>query len=432
MLVFLIYWIFYRVEQLIFFETIFRRRENELFDFFPRWLLRFPNLFYSIEFMAMKINSKLTDVGVTIFTIMSKMAADHNAINLSQGFPDFDAHPDLVDLVESYMRSGHNQYAPMQGVPILRQKIAEKTAAIYDASYDPETEITVTSGGTEALYAAITAVVEKADEVIILEPAYDSYAPVIHLNGGKPVFLKMKYPDYRIDWDEVKSAVNDKTRLIMLNSPHNPTGMILLKEDMDALIDVVRDTNLFIVSDEVYEHIVFDGEIHQSMTRYPELAERSFVISSFGKTYHTTGWKLGYCLAPKALSKEFQRVHQFLTFASNTPMQYAFADFMERGDVYLSLSAFYQEKRDLFLSLMSESRFKPLDCKGTYFQMMDYSEISGEGDMDFSSWMTTEKGVAAIPPSVFYNDGDDNKVLRFCFAKKDETLEAAAEILCRL
>ena len=381
---------------------------------------------------VVKINSKLPDIGVTIFTIMSKLAADHGAINLSQGFPDFDAHPDLVDRVDHYMRTGHNQYAPMQGVPQLRQKIAEKTAAIYNASYHPETEITVTSGGTEALYAAITAVVESGDEVIILEPAYDSYAPVIQLNGGVPVYLKLKFPDYRIDWDEVKSAINNKTRLIMLNSPHNPTGMILSKTDIDALIDIVRDTNLFIVSDEVYEHIVFDGDTHQSMARYPELAERSFVISSFGKTYHTTGWKLGYCLAPNALSKEFQRVHQFLTFASNTPMQYAYADFMERADVYQSLSAFYQVKRDLFLSLIKNSRFRPLPCKGTYFQMLDYSEISMDGDLAFARWITMEKGVAAIPPSVFYYQRDDNKVLRFCFAKKDETLAAAAEILCKL
>ena len=320
----------------------------------------------------------------------------------------------------------------MQSVPQLRQQIAEKTAELYKASYDPETEITVTSGGTEALYAAITAVVEKGDEVIILEPAYDSYAPVIQLNGGVPVYLKLKFPDYRIDWDEVKSAVNSKTRLIMLNSPHNPTGMILSKADIDVLIDIVKDTNLFIVSDEVYEHIVFDGDSHHSMTRYPELAERSFVISSFGKTYHTTGWKLGYCLAPKALSKEFQRVHQFLTFASNTPMQLAYADFMERKEVYLSLSNFYQEKRDLFLSLIENSRFKPLKCWGTYFQMLDYSEISNDDDMAFARWITMEKGVAAIPPSVFYNQRDDNRVLRFCFAKKDETLAAAAEILCKL
>ena len=280
--------------------------------------------------------------------------------------------------------------------------------------------------------AAITAVVEPRDEVIIIEPAYDSYAPVIHLNGGIPVFLKMKNPDYRIDWNEVKSAINGKTRLIMLNSPHNPTGMILSQEDIGALIDIVKDTNLFIISDEVYEHIIFDQEIHHSMIRYPELAERSFVISSFGKTYHTTGWKLGYCLAPHVLSKEFQRVHQFLTFASNTPMQLAYADFMEREEIYLSLSAFYQEKRDLFLSLLRESGFKPLKCSGTYFQMLDYSEISDDDDMAFARWLTTDKGVAAIPPSVFYSRKNDNRVLRFCFAKRDETLKAAAEILCGL
>jgi len=381
---------------------------------------------------AMKIESKLPDVGVTIFTIMSKLANDHQAINLSQGFPDFDVHPDLVALVDNYMRSGHNQYAPMQGVESLRRRIAEKVQALYNASYDPETEITVTSGGTEALFAAISAVVQPGDEVIVLEPAFDSYVPVIQLNGGIPVYVAYTFPEYRIDWDDVKNALTPKTRLIILNSPHNPTGAVFTESDISALKDILLDTDVLILSDEVYEHIIFDGLRHESVSRYPELAERSFVVSSFGKTYHTTGWKIGYCLAPASLSKEFQRVHQFLTFASNTPIQYAYAEFMKNKDIYLNLSAFYQQKRDTFLSLIENSRFKALPCHGTYFQMLDYSSISHVSDVEFSKQLTTEHGVASIPPSVFYHRQVDHKVLRFCFAKKDETLEKAAEKLCKI
>ena len=380
----------------------------------------------------MKIESKLPDVGVTIFTIMSKLANDHQAINLSQGFPDFDVHPDLVALVDNYMRSGHNQYAPMQGVASLRRGIAEKVQALYNAGYDPETEITVTSGGTEALFAAISAVVQPGDEVIVLEPAFDSYVPVIQLNGGIPVYVAYTFPDYRIDWDDVRNALSPKTRLIILNSPHNPTGAVFTESDISALKDILLDTDVLILSDEVYEHIIFDGLRHESVSRYPELAERSFVVSSFGKTYHTTGWKIGYCLAPAPLSKEFQRVHQFLTFASNTPIQYAYAEFMKNKDIYLNLSAFYQQKRDTFLSLIENSRFKALPCHGTYFQMLDYSSISHVSDVEFSKQLTTEHGVASIPPSVFYHRQVDHKVLRFCFAKKDETLEKAAEKLCKI
>ncbi len=380
----------------------------------------------------MKIKSKLPDVGVTIFTIMSKLANDHQAINLSQGFPDFDVHPDLVALVDNYMRSGHNQYAPMQGVESLRRRIAEKVQALYNASYDPESEITVTSGGTEALFAAISAVVQPGDEVIVLEPAFDSYVPVIQLNGGIPVYVAYTFPDYRIDWDDVRNALSPKTRLIILNSPHNPTGAVFMESDISALKDILLDTDVLILSDEVYEHIIFDGLRHESVSRYPELAERSFVVSSFGKTYHTTGWKIGYCLAPAPLSKEFQRVHQFLTFASNTPIQYAYAEFMKNKDIYLNLSAFYQQKRDTFLSLIENSRFKALPCHGTYFQMLDYSSISHVSDVEFSKQLTTEHGVASIPPSVFYHRQVDHKVLRFCFAKKDETLEKAAKRLCKI
>jgi len=290
----------------------------------------------------------------------------------------------------------------------------------------------VTSGGTEALFAAISAVVRQGDEVIVLEPAFDSYVPVIKLNGGIPVYVEYKFPDYRIDWDDVRNALSSKTRLIILNSPHNPTGAVFTETDISALKDILLDTDVLLLSDEVYEHIIFDGLRHESISRYPELVERSFVVSSFGKTYHTTGWKIGYCLAPAPLSKEFQRVHQFLTFASNTPIQYAYAEFMKNKDIYLNLSAFYQQKRDKFLSLIEKSRFKAMPCYGTYFQMVDYSSISDESDVEFSKRLTTEHGVASIPPSVFYHHQVDHKVLRFCFAKKDETLEKAAERLCKI
>ncbi|MFC1826146.1 methionine aminotransferase [Thermodesulfobacteriota bacterium] len=380
----------------------------------------------------MKIESKLPDVGITIFTVMSNLANEHSAINLSQGFPDFDVDPKLLDLVDKYMRAGYNQYAPMQGVPALRASIAEKTQQLYEAVYDPATEITVTSGATEALFAAITAVVQTGDEVIVLEPAFDCYVPAIELNGGIPVFVKYHFPDYHIDWDDVQRAMTPRTRLIILNSPHNPTGAVLSGEDIAALKRIVRDTDVLIVSDEVYEHIIFDGRVHESMARHPELARRSFVISSFGKTYHTTGWKIGYCLAPEPLSTEFQRVHQFLTFASNTPIQHAYAEFMQHKDAYLKLAEFYQHKRDTFLALLEPSRFKPIPCRGTYFQMLDYSAISDEPDAAFAQRLTVELGVASIPPSVFYHDSEDHRVLRFCFAKKDETLERAAERLCKI
>jgi len=380
----------------------------------------------------MKIQSKLPDVGITIFTVMSNLAAEHKAINLSQGFPDFDVDSKLLDLVDKYMRAGYNQYAPMQGVAALRASIAEKTQLLYKAAYDPATEITVTSGATEALFAAITAVVQTGDEVIVMEPAFDCYVPAIELNGGVPVFVKYRFPDYYIDWDDVKRSITPKTRLIILNSPHNPTGAVLSSEDIAALKRIVRDTDVLIISDEVYEHIIFDGRVHESMTRHPDLAQRSFVISSFGKTYHTTGWKIGYCLAPEPLSAEFQRVHQFLTFASNTPIQHAYAEFMQNKDAYLKLAEFYQKKRDTFLALIRPSRFKPIPCRGTYFQMLDYSAISDEPDAAFAKRLIVEHGVASIPPSVFYHDSEDHRVLRFCFAKKDQTLERAAEKLCKI
>ena len=380
----------------------------------------------------LKISSKLPDVGVTIFAIMTALANEHKAINLSQGFPDFDVEPELIKRVHAHMLKGTNQYAPMQGVPVLRDKIARKVKQCYGAEYDPATEITITSGATEALFAAMAAVVKRDDEVLIFEPAYDAYAPVVTLNGGIPRYIQLKPPDYRIDWDEVKDTISSKTRLMILNSPHNPTGSILTRQDLEALKQIVAPTNIMILSDEVYEHIIFDGCRHESMAIDPELASRSFVVSSFGKTYHTTGWKIGYCLAPAQLSKEVQRVHQYLTFSSNTPVQCAYADILDSESHYLKLADFYQCKRDLFLRLMEGSRFSPVPCRGTYFQMMSYASISTEPDTAFARRVTMEHGVASIPVSVFYHGRQDHQVVRFCFAKKDETLEKAAEKLCRI
>jgi len=381
---------------------------------------------------AIHIASKLPDAGITIFTQMTNLANQHGAINLSQGFPDFQVPEALVALVEKYMHAGYNQYAPMQGVLALRERIAEKVEALYGHRYDPETEITVSHGATEALFAAITAVVRQGDEVILFEPAYDSYEPAITLSGGIPVFLKLRHPQYKIDWTAVQDALSPKTRLMIFNSPHNPTGAVLFDADLDALEEIVGNSQVLIVSDEVYEHIVFDGHRHESMARRPGLADRSFVISSFGKTYHATGWKIGYCLAPEPLTKEFQKIHQFLTFAANTPIQMAYAEFLENRNAYMRLWEFYQEKRDRFLSLIAESQFDVIPCHGTYFQMLGYGSISEAPDIDFARQLTEEYGVAAIPPSVFYSGGDDHKVLRFCFAKKDETLVEAAEKLCRI
>jgi len=380
----------------------------------------------------MNLISKLPNLGLTIFSEMTQLANDVGAINLSQGFPDFEADPELFTLVAKYMHQGCNQYAPMQGIPLLRERIADKVLGLYRASYDPASEITVTSGATEALFAAISAVVGPGDEVIVFEPAFDSYVPVIELCGGIPVYIQLKFPDYSVDWDEVRDAISDKTKLIILNFPHNPTGAVLKDKDISNLIHIVEDTSIVIISDEVYEHIVYDGYPHQSLAAYPELASRSFVISSFGKTYHVTGWKIGYCLARGSLSKELQKIHQYLTFASNTPIQHALADFTLKKDVYLQLPAFYQQKRDLFQSVLRESRFKPLPCHGTYFQMVDYASITSEPDVEFARRLTVDYGVAAIPPSVFYNRKNDYKVLRFCFAKKDETLEEAARRLCEV
>lgn len=380
----------------------------------------------------MKIRSKLPNVGTTIFTKMTNLSNEHNAINLSQGFPDFDVDSKLISLVEKHMRKGFNQYAPMQGVLPLREKIAQKFKKNYGSDYDVNKEITITTGATEALFAAITAVVHKGDEVIIFEPAYDSYVPAIELCGGKPVCIKLDYPVYSIDWDLVNKNLSSKTKLIILNSPHNPTGSVLKPNDIIELKKIIENNEVLILSDEVYEHILFDGNTHESMSCYPELAAKSFVVSSFGKTYHATGWKIGYCLAPESLTEEFRKVHQYLTFSVNTPVQLAYADFLDSGDKFMDLASFYQKKRDLFLLKLKKSKFKIVPCSGSYFQLLDYSKISEMPDIEFSKKLTIEHKVASIPPSVFYKNNNDHKVLRFCFAKKDKTLEEAALRLCEV
>lgn len=378
------------------------------------------------------IKSKLPKTGITIFSVMSALATEHGAINLAQGFPDFECSPKLVELVNHYMKAGFNQYAPMPGVMKLREKIAEKTQELYSATYNPETEITVTPGGTHALYAAISAFIGEGDEVIIIEPCYDSYLPAIQVNGGRAVFAELKYPNYKIDWDEVKKLVTYKTKMIIINTPHNPTGTTLSAQDMQRLEKIVKNSEIIVLSDEVYEHIIFDGVEHQSVARYPKLAERSIIVSSFGKTYHTTGWKMGYVLAPANLTTEFRKVHQFMCFSANTPVQYAIADFMEDKDAYLQLSNFYQEKRDYFQKLVKGSKFKLMPCLGSYFQLLDYSKITKEKDTDYAVRLTKDFKIASIPTSVFYHKNIDNHVLRFCFAKQNETLEKAAEKLHKI
>ncbi|MDP1747569.1 MAG: methionine aminotransferase [Bacteroidota bacterium] len=378
------------------------------------------------------INSKLPNVGTTIFTVMSKLATDNNAINLSQGFPDFNCNEELIGLVNKHMLKGNNQYAPMAGLMSLREIIAEKTEDIYSAKYDPETEITITAGGTQAIFTAISAMIREGDEVIIFEPAYDCYKPAIELNGGKTIYLQLKAPLYSIDWEEVKKVINYRTKMIIINTPHNPTGSIMTAADMAKLEKITKGTDIVIVSDEVYEHIIFDGYEHQSVARFPKLAERSFIISSFGKTYHATGWKIGYCVAPKKLMAEFRKVHQFVVFCVNTPIQYALAEFLKNKKNYLGLGSFYQKKRDYFNKMIKNSNFKFEPASGTYFQLLNYSEISKEKDANFAIRLTKEFGIASIPVSMFYHHSIDNKMLRFCFAKKEETLEKAAEILNKI
>jgi len=375
------------------------------------------------------IKSKLPKVGTTIFTVMSQLANENQAINLSQGFPDFESSPELINLVSEAMQKGLNQYAPMPGLMSLREQIAIKTEKLYGAVYHPETEITITAGATQAIYTAIASTIREGDEVIIFTPAYDCYEPAIELNGGKTVFVQLHAPDYNVNWDNVKKLINQRTKMIIINTPHNPTGTVLEDEDMLALEKIVSDTDIVLISDEVYEHIIFDGKQHQSATKFPGLAERSFIISSFGKTFHNTGWKMGYCIAPKNLMVEFRKAHQFIVFSINTPMQHALAEYLKNENNYLELGSFYQQKRDCFTDLIKDSKFEILPSSGTYFQLLSYKEITDKADTDFAIELTEKHKIASIPVSVFYHQKVDEKVLRFCVAKKEETLQQAAEIL---
>jgi len=363
---------------------------------------------------------------------MSAMANKYNAINLSQGYPNFKSDEKLMDLVYDAMKSGYNQYAPMQGSFVLRDIIFKKFNLLYNTSYNPENEITVTAGATQAIYTAITAVVKQGDEVIVFRPAYDCYVPTIKLNGGKAVSIQLTKPNYKVDWSEVEKAITSKTRMIIVNTPHNPSGTVFSKEDMLQLQALTSGTDIIILSDEVYEHLIYDSEQHQSACLFPDLKSRSFITASFGKTFHNTGWKMGYCCAPKDLMDEFVKVHQFNVFSVNHPMQIALAKYLEDENTYLGLSEFYQKKRDLFLGLMKDSRFKFKPSKGTYFQSADYSQISNQNDLEFVTWLTKEQGVAAIPVSAFNLNKKDEKMIRFCFAKTDDTLIKATEILCKL
>ncbi len=376
--------------------------------------------------------SKQPQVQTTIFTKMSQLALDEGALNLSQGFPGFDCSEELQELLKFYSK-GHNQYAPMAGVPALRHSIADKTRAFYGIDLDANTEVTVVSGATEALFAAIHCCVSPGDEVIMFDPSYDAYDPIVRLAGGVPVHIPLQASQgFRIDWSELARKITPKTRAIMVNTPHNPTGSVWSMEDLDAFAEVVKGTNILIISDEVYEHIVFDGAQHASVLLHPELRKRSFVCGSFGKTYHITGWKMGYCLAPEYLTSEFRKLHQWVTFSSATPLQYALADYLKTPEHYLGLADFYQQKRDLFASFFEGSRWKILPSQGSFFQCLDYSEISDEMDVDLSVRLTKELKVASIPVSVFYEKAPADRILRFCFAKNDDMLQEAAQRLAKL
>jgi len=383
------------------------------------------------------IQSKLPAVGTTIFTVMSSLALEQNAINLGQGFPDFFMNDELISLVNQAMKAGHNQYVHMNGLPALRQTLAEKVSSLYSTNINPDTEITITPGGTYAIYTALTTVLQPGDEVIVFEPAYDSYIPNIEINGAVPVLIPMQFPtespeSYRINWQLVKEKISPKTKMIMLNTPHNPTGSVITKEDIEQLRNIVDNTSIFILSDEVYEHLIYDNKEHESILRYPELLQRSFVCFSFGKVYHCTGWKLGYCIAPASLMKEFRKVHQFNCFSCNSPVQTALHNFLQKKEEYLQLGKFLQQKRDHFSGMMTQTRFTPLVSHGSYFQLYSYASISDESEKEFAIRLTKEYGVATIPVSAFYKNECENKVLRFCFAKKEETLERAAEKLIQL
>jgi methionine aminotransferase len=380
----------------------------------------------------MNIVSKLPNVGTTIFTTMSVLAAEHKAINLGQGFPDFPMNEELVAGVSEAMRNGFNQYVHMNGYLPLREAIAEKAAFLYAAAIDPDTQITVTPGGTYALYTALTTILQPGDEVIVFEPAYDCYIPAIELNGARTVALQLTFPDYGIDWAEVKKNVNEKTRAIIINSPHNPTGSVLSAEDIRQLHEVVKDTRIIIISDEVYEHLIMDGHQHESILKYPELMERAFVSFSFGKVYHCTGWKLGYSISSAYLMKEFRKIHQYNAFCSDTPKQVALASFLQKRENYLELGAFLQEKRDYFQAGMVQTGLEPLPTHGSYFQIYSYKNLSDEKEKDFAIRLTKEAGVATIPVAAFYQHDVNHQVLRFCFCKKKETLDAAIERLVKL
>jgi len=378
------------------------------------------------------MQSKLPNIGTSIFTVMSQLAAKHGAINLGQGFPDFPMSPALIECVNQAMKDGGNQYAHSYGVPALRTALAEKIQFLYGTSINPETDITITPGGTYALYTAFTTIIQPGDEVIIFEPAYDSYIPNITINGGVVVPIALEFPNYTIPWDKVKAAITPKTKAILVNSPHNPTGTVMTHADVLQLQEIVVANNLYLISDEVYEHLIYDEKPHASVLKYPELYKRSFIVYSFGKTYHCTGWKLGYCIAPENLSKEFRKVHQFNVFSCDTPKQLGIAKYMINKEAYLTLGNFYQEKRDYLRALLKDTPLVPIPSSGSYFESYSYASISNESDTIFAEKLVTEYGIATIPMSAFYQDGTDHKVIRLCFAKQKETLEAAAACLQKL
>lgn len=378
------------------------------------------------------IKSRLPEVGTSIFTVMSKMAADHGAINLSQGFPDFPVSDELIELIYKNMREGHNQYAPMPGAPALKQSIAKVVSETYNRPTDPDTDIIITAGGTEALYSAIAAFIREDDEVIILDPAYDSYDPAVRLNGGIPVHVNLLAPSFNVPWDTVVSKITKRTKAIMINTPHNPTGTVMSEADMKQLASIAEQHDLIVISDEVYERLIYEGGKHQSVLKFPELRKRSIACFSFGKTFHATGWKVGYTVAPADLTTEIRKTHQFITFAVNTPVQLAIATYLHNPENYLHLGQFYQAKRDFFLDQIKGSSFEPLKCLGSYFQLLSYRNINKKTEIEMAEWMTKEHKVASIPVSVFYKDGTNQQLLRFCFAKREETLEKAGSILRNL
>ena len=380
----------------------------------------------------MNFTSRLPEVGTSIFSVMSKMALEHQAINLSQGFPDFPVSKELIDLIHENMKAGHNQYAPMPGVPSLRKVIAEIVQQTYQRPTDFENEVTITAGGTEAIFSTIAALIGYKDEVILFDPSYDCYDPAIRLNGGIPIHLNLRPPHFSINWQEVKDNITPRTKMIMINTPHNPSGAVMSEADMLTLQQIALDNNLIVLSDEVYERIIFDGKIHQSILKYSALAEQSIAVYSFGKTFHATGWKVGYTIASEPITREIRKAHQFVTFSVNTPLQFALAEYMSNAENYLWLGKFYQQKRDFFLDQIKGSSFKPLPCYGSYFQLLSYEGVSTKNELEMATWMTQEKKVAPIPVSVFYKDKSDQKLLRFCFAKGEETLGKAGEILRRI